>query len=142
LPAATEYTTPDAIELAIASSTAVLTPARLTLRFATAGLIALAVTQSSPSRRSVAVPVPAQSIPGVRLWHWPRELRPTESAKMHAKIAVADRHALLVSSVNLTESGVENNIEAGVIIRGGHAPQRFAEHNDELRAAGILTALR
>lgn len=82
------------------------------------------------------------NIPGVRLWHWPRELRPTESAKMHAKIAVADRHALLVSSVNLTESGVENNIEAGVIIRGGHAPQRFAEHIDELRAAGILTALR
>lgn len=81
-------------------------------------------------------------IPGVRLWHWPREQRPTESAKMHAKIAVADRHTLLVSSVNLTESGVENNIEAGIIIRGGHAPPRFAEHIDELRAGGILTALR
>jgi phosphatidylserine/phosphatidylglycerophosphate/cardiolipin synthase-like enzyme len=61
---------------------------------------------------------------------------------MQAKIAVADRHALLVSRVNLTESGVENNIEAGVIIRGGQAPRRFAEHIDELRASGILTVLR
>ena len=38
---------------------------------------------------------------------------PDRSARMHAKIAVADRRALLVSSANLTQSGVDTNIEAG-----------------------------
>jgi len=80
-------------------------------------------------------------IPGVRLWHWPREHRPTDGAKMHAKLAVADRHTMLVSSINLTESGVEHSIEAGLIVRGGHAPRRVAEHVEQLRITGVLARL-
>ena len=80
-------------------------------------------------------------VPGVRLWHWPKEQRPGDSAKMHAKIAVADRHVLLVSSANLTQSGVAHNIEAGVLIRGGTAPSRAAEHIAELQAKGVLALL-
>ena len=57
-----------------------------------------------------------------------RTRAPRIGAKMHAKIAVADRRALLVSSANLTQSGVGTNIEAGVLVRGGTAPQRAAEH--------------
>ncbi|MCP9966609.1 phospholipase D-like domain-containing protein [Actinomadura madurae] len=60
---------------------------------------------------------------------------------MHAKIAVADRRELFVSSANLTQSGVNSNIEAGLLIRGGTAPERAAEHFDALRAAGILERL-
>jgi phosphatidylserine/phosphatidylglycerophosphate/cardiolipin synthase-like enzyme len=37
---------------------------------------------------------------------------------MHAKVAVADRRVLLVSSANLTVSGIDENIEAGVLVRG------------------------
>src|SRR5258708_23053658 len=70
---------------------------------------------------------------GVELWHWPAARRAEQGAKMHAKIAVADRRELLVSSANLTHSGVGKNIEAGLLVRGGTAPQRAAEHITALR---------
>jgi phosphatidylserine/phosphatidylglycerophosphate/cardiolipin synthase-like enzyme len=81
------------------------------------------------------------AVPGMQLWHWPPGARPDGSAKMHAKIAVADRRVLLVSSANLTQSGVGANIEAGVLVRGGHAPRRAAEHVAHLVAAGTLVRL-
>ena len=60
---------------------------------------------------------------------------------MHAKLAVADRSVLFVTSANLTLSGVGKNIEAGLLIRGGVAPARAAEHVDALRASGDLIRL-
>jgi phosphatidylserine/phosphatidylglycerophosphate/cardiolipin synthase-like enzyme len=80
-------------------------------------------------------------IRGVALWHWPSSRRTEPGAKMHAKLAVADRHVLFVSSANLTQSGVAKNIEAGLLVRGGAAPLRAAEHVDALRASGALTRL-
>jgi phosphatidylserine/phosphatidylglycerophosphate/cardiolipin synthase-like enzyme len=77
-------------------------------------------------------------ISGVHLWHWPVDQRSEDSAKMHAKLAVADRRVLLVSSANLTMSGVTHNIEAGVLVRGGAAPVRAAEHIADLKAAGVF----
>lgn len=53
-------------------------------------------------------------------------------------LAVADRHILLITSANLTQSGVFSYIEAGLLIRGGTAPVRAAEHVDALRANGDL----
>ena len=55
---------------------------------------------------------------------------------MHAKLAIADRRVLLVTSANLTQSGVGRNIEAGLLTRGGVAPIRAAEHVDALRSNG------
>lgn len=78
---------------------------------------------------------------GVELWHWPAGRRADRNAKMHAKIAVADRRELLVSSANLTQSGVDRNIEAGLVVRGGAAPRRAAEHIAALRAMGALERL-
>jgi len=80
-------------------------------------------------------------ITGIELWHWPISRRTEPGAKMHAKLAVADRRTLLVSSANLTQAGVAKNIEAGLLIRGGTAPLRAAEHVDALRASGDLTRL-
>ncbi|HZB30227.1 MAG TPA: phospholipase D-like domain-containing protein [Streptosporangiaceae bacterium] len=60
---------------------------------------------------------------------------------MHAKVAIADRRVLLVTSANLTQSGVAKNIEAGLLIRGGTVPVRAAEHIAELQAAGTLVRL-
>lgn len=80
-------------------------------------------------------------IPGIELWHWPTTRRTERGAKMHAKLAIADRHTLLVTSANLTQSGVTKNIEAGLLIHGGNAPQRAAEHIDALRASGDLAQL-
>lgn len=78
---------------------------------------------------------------GVELWHWPVTRRPDDKGRMHAKVAVADRRELLVSSANLTQSGVNSNIEAGLLVRGGTAPERAAEHFDALRSTRILERL-
>lgn len=80
-------------------------------------------------------------IPGLELWHWPTSQRTESGAKMHAKLAVADRRVLLVTSANLTQSGVSKNIEAGLLVCGGSAPVRAAEHVDALRQSGCLARL-
>ena len=80
-------------------------------------------------------------VPGLELWHWPAAKRTEQGAKMHAKLAVADRRVLVVTSANLTQAGVAKNIEAGLLIRGGTAPVRAAEHVDALRASVHLTRL-
>lgn len=80
-------------------------------------------------------------VPGIELWHWPVDQRTEKRSRMHAKIAVADRRVLLVSSANLTQSGVERNIEAGLLVRGGTAPVRAAEHIAELQGRGVLARL-
>jgi phosphatidylserine/phosphatidylglycerophosphate/cardiolipin synthase-like enzyme len=80
-------------------------------------------------------------INGIELWHWPTARRTEPGAKMHAKLALADRRVLLITSANLTQSGVAKNVEAGLLIRGGTAPQRAAEHVDALRVSGDLVRL-
>jgi phosphatidylserine/phosphatidylglycerophosphate/cardiolipin synthase-like enzyme len=80
-------------------------------------------------------------VEGIELWHWPTSKRSESGAKMHAKLALADRRVLLITSANLTQSGVGKNIEAGLLIRGGATPQRVAEHIDALRASGDLARL-
>ena len=64
------------------------------------------------------------AVPGAQVWHWPTGRRSAQSSKMHAKLAVADNEVLLVSSANLTQSGISKNIEAGLLVRGGPAPAR------------------
>lgn len=81
------------------------------------------------------------AIDGIELWHWPVAQRAEPSSKMHAKLAVADRNGLLTSSANLTQSGVDRNIEAGLLVRGGTVPARVAEHLTELMVTGTLQRL-
>lgn len=74
------------------------------------------------------------------MWQWAPAARPA-GARMHAKVAVADHMALLVSSANLTSSGIDKNIEAGILVHGGTAPVRVVEHFTELTATGVLIRL-
>lgn len=74
---------------------------------------------------------------GVRFYTWPKTRRP-EDAKLHAKLALADRDTLLVTSANFTGSGLEHNLEAGVLVQGGTAPARTAEHLETLVRTGTL----
>lgn len=76
------------------------------------------------------------AVPGLRLWHWVRDPGADSYARQHAKLAVADRRVLFLGSANLTESAARRNIEAGVLVRGGDAPQRAAEHIAELQRRG------
>ncbi len=89
-------------------------------------------------------PEPAEAfagVPGLRLWHWAPDAREGSGGRQHAKLAVADRSVLLVGSANLTASGVERNIEAGVLVTGGPAPGRAADHIRELQRRGVLIPL-
>ena len=47
---------------------------------------------------------------------------------VHAKCAVVDRIACLVTSANLTAAALERNMELGVLLRGGRLPPRLAGH--------------
>lgn len=82
------------------------------------------------------------SVPGVRLWHWERNSAGHAHSRQHAKLAVADRRMLFLGSANLTESAARRNIEAGVLVNGGEAPRRAAEHIVELQRLGVLCPLR
>ncbi|MFJ9173879.1 DISARM system phospholipase D-like protein DrmC [Streptomyces sp. NPDC102360] len=83
-----------------------------------------------------------RSVPGLRLWHWARDPTARTRSRQHAKLAVADRRVLFLGSANLTESAARRNIEAGVLVRGGEAPRRAAEHVVELQRDGVLRPLR
>ncbi|AVH55366.1 MULTISPECIES: DISARM system phospholipase D-like protein DrmC [Streptomyces] len=82
------------------------------------------------------------SVPGLRLWHWARDSAGHAHSRQHAKLAVADRRMLFLGSANLTESAARRNIEAGVLVTGGEAPRRAAEHIVELQRLGILRPFR
>lgn len=73
---------------------------------------------------------------------WPQTHRQRDAAGaagvLHAKCAVADSSVLLVTSANLTERAMTNNIELGVVVRGGRLAGAIAEAFDELRQRGDL----
>lgn len=73
---------------------------------------------------------------------WPQQQRIKDPrgrfGSLHAKLAVADRRHLLVSSANLTEFAFELNIEAGILVHGGHTPETAVRYIDELIRASVL----
>lgn len=97
--------------------------------------IVVETLQGARGALSGAEPAAAFRGTGAQLWHWPATGR---TGRMHAKIAVADRRELLLSGADLAQPGVRDNIEAGLLVTGGSAPERVAEHFDALRAAGTL----
>jgi phosphatidylserine/phosphatidylglycerophosphate/cardiolipin synthase-like enzyme len=77
-----------------------------------------------------------------QIYVWPVENRPQDPygnhGSLHAKCAVADSAALLISSANLTDHAFHLNIELGVLVHGGDLPARAAQHWTSLIASGTL----
>ena len=74
-------------------------------------------------------------------WVWPAEKRPTLASgqvSLHAKAAIVDGHAALVTSANLTRKGIGANMELGLLVRSGPEPARLATHLSELMDGGTL----
>jgi phosphatidylserine/phosphatidylglycerophosphate/cardiolipin synthase-like enzyme len=67
-----------------------------------------------------------------KVYVWPLDRRPKDRAgrygSLHAKFAVADEAALLVSSANLTEYAFNFNMELGLLVRGGDLPADVKTH--------------
>jgi cardiolipin synthase len=78
----------------------------------------------------------------VSFWVWPRDRRPEGGASMHVKAVVVDGRVALVTSANLTGHALERNMELGLVVRGGAAPKRLADHFQALTAAGNLTRVQ
>lgn len=80
----------------------------------------------------------------VTFYVWPAALRLSTTgghASMHAKCAVADRQVAFVTSANLTGAAMADNMELGLVVRGGDAPRRIADHFSGLIASGTLQVL-
>lgn len=69
---------------------------------------------------------------------WARECGSAQVGLLHAKCAIADEVAMLVSSANFTENALRVNMEMGVLICGGALPRRAAEHIQRLIEEGVL----
>jgi len=87
----------------------------------------------------------AELTQAVEVYVWPVAERARDGrgryGSLHAKFAVADRHRLLVSSANLTEFAFNLNIELGVTLTGGAAPDEAADHIDEMIRLGVFRRL-
>lgn len=58
-------------------------------------------------------------LPGVNLYCWNEKKPEFTEARVHAKVAIADRRKCFISSANLTGHTMDKNIEVGVLLTGG-----------------------
>jgi cardiolipin synthase A/B len=68
---------------------------------------------------------------------WSPGNRPLGAA-LHAKLIVVDARVALVGSANLTGKGLEDNLECGVLIRGGEQPRAIRDYIWSLHHRGEL----
>lgn len=95
------------------------------------------MTQDNPSYTASGAPFPSLDV--LRL-HWPASSRPSGAA-LHAKIIVVDDRVALVGSANLTGRAMDDNLECGILIRGGREPRLIRDHITGLYEAGYLRRL-
>lgn len=78
-------------------------------------------------------------VPGAQLYAWTDKAGEFTDGRVHAKVAVADSHTCFITSANLTGYAMEKNMEAGVLISGGHIPKLLGEHMYSLISAKIVS---
>lgn len=78
------------------------------------------------------------------LLHWPIAKRETdENGKpgcLHAKVAVADREAVFITSANLTGSAMRENMEMGLRVENVDLGEQISLHFERMRDDGFLVA--
>lgn len=67
-------------------------------------------------------------VPSAALYVWTDRRAPFTEGRVHAKVAVADGKSAFLTSANLTGHALEKNMEAGVVISGGHVPEGLRAH--------------
>ena len=70
------------------------------------------------------------SVPSANVYVWEKD--ESGIGAMHAKCAVADGKTAFITSANLSEAAMENNMELGVLIRAGHLPDELHRHLEAL----------
>lgn len=84
---------------------------------------------------------PTKALSGlvVRRLRWCGDQRPAAGAALHGKAVVIDTQTALITSANLTKRAAGDNLEIGVLIRGGDIPRRLAGHVEQLLEQRILS---
>jgi putative cardiolipin synthase len=73
-------------------------------------------------------------------WRWPAARRPVvgvSRAAMHAKLLAADANVALLSSANLTDQALGDNLELGLLVRDPEVVRRIVGHFRSLMRPGI-----
>lgn len=78
-------------------------------------------------------------VPTARLYAWRDKADPFSNGRVHAKVAVADGTMCFITSANLTGYAMERNMEAGVLISGGHIPSLLDDHLRSLIDTKLVT---
>lgn len=95
---------------------------------------------------SDSVKAMAEAVPGAAVYVWAPSAKGPESdalsASVHATCVVADRKLAFITSANLTSAALERNMELGVLIRGGHVPERLQSHLNALATTYIIKRWR
>lgn len=107
---------------------------------ATARGVAVTVLAEDPADNPAFTGDPARALTGldVRRLRWPAEHRPEGGAALHAKVIVVDGAIAFITSANLTRRAAGDNLEVGVLIRGGAIPARLVAHVDRLLEQDVL----
>lgn len=81
-----------------------------------------------------------KAIPSANFYAWKNKLKDggTILGAVHAKCAVADGKMAFISSANLTRAAMENNMELGVMIRGGNLPNKLHKHLNALISTKVV----
>lgn len=78
-------------------------------------------------------------VPNAHLYTWRDRSEIFSGGRVHAKVAVADRHTCFITSANLTGFAMERNMEAGLLLSGGNIPQMLEEHLYALVSLNIVS---
>ena len=78
-------------------------------------------------------------VPTAKLYVWRDKADPFSDGRVHAKVAVADGRMCFITSANLTGHAMEKNMEAGVLISGGHIPRLLDDHLRSLVDTKLVT---
>lgn len=81
-------------------------------------------------------------VPSAALYVWTDRQPPFTDGRVHAKVAVADGATAFLTSANLTGHALEKNMEAGVLIEGGHVPRGLRAHLRALVDTGVVRMIQ
>jgi phosphatidylserine/phosphatidylglycerophosphate/cardiolipin synthase-like enzyme len=80
-------------------------------------------------------------VPSSALYVWTDRPAPFAEGRVHAKVAVADGNLAFLTSANLTGHALEKNMEAGIVISGGHIPTGPRAHLHALIDTKIISRI-
>lgn len=80
-------------------------------------------------------------VPAAKLYAWRDKAAPFSDGSVHAKVAVVDGSTCFITSANLTGYAMEKNMEAGVLISGGHIPRMLDDHLRSLIDTNVVSAI-